>query len=365
MRHVKRAVRADLHRFNAYIEMQERETGAWRGVIEERRARRGSRPGLREEREYGQVESAASDEAPRATRFRRERRGPRSRPRRKRPTRKRTRIRRTSDSDCGASSARSARRLRVAAVARIAAVAGARAPAAARSARPAAASEVSARERAGARSDADSTKLRRGGGRSRGASRQLRAGDAADPKTDAPARRSGDEPDVLPDVPKLTVEEISLEVDNLHAQIALEARLADLVQLRVGADVESSGSRSRSRVSRRRRSSRPGSTTCFRSSSGRSTRSTTIPSSSPSLPAALNAPQVASVRAWRRSGEEGGQLVEGTVEEAGQLAEGTGAFGASSRTPIRPRSRLSGVSGDLRTTWSPAPRPPRAVRPPL
>jgi hypothetical protein len=95
-----------------------------------------------------------------------------------------------------------------------------------------------------------------GSGRSRGASRQLRAGDAADPKTDAPARRSGDEPDVLLDVPKLTVEEISLEVDNLHAQIALEARLADLVQLRVGADVESSGSRSRSRVSRRRRSSR-------------------------------------------------------------------------------------------------------------
>jgi uncharacterized membrane protein len=28
MRHVKRAVRADLHRFKAYIEMQERETGA-------------------------------------------------------------------------------------------------------------------------------------------------------------------------------------------------------------------------------------------------------------------------------------------------------------------------------------------------
>jgi hypothetical protein len=77
-----------------------------------------------------------------------------------------------------------------------------------------------------------------GSGRSGGASRQLRAGDASDPNTDAPARGSGDEPDVLLDVPKLTVEEISLEVDNLHAQIALEARLADLVQLRVGADVE-------------------------------------------------------------------------------------------------------------------------------
>jgi hypothetical protein len=33
MRHVKRAVRADLHRFAAFIEMQEAETGAWRGVI--------------------------------------------------------------------------------------------------------------------------------------------------------------------------------------------------------------------------------------------------------------------------------------------------------------------------------------------
>jgi uncharacterized membrane protein len=35
MRHVKRAVRADLHRFKAFIEMQEVETGAWRGVIED------------------------------------------------------------------------------------------------------------------------------------------------------------------------------------------------------------------------------------------------------------------------------------------------------------------------------------------
>ncbi|HXS33899.1 MAG TPA: SRPBCC family protein [Solirubrobacterales bacterium] len=33
MRHVKRAVRGDLARFKAYIEMQEIETGAWRGVI--------------------------------------------------------------------------------------------------------------------------------------------------------------------------------------------------------------------------------------------------------------------------------------------------------------------------------------------
>jgi uncharacterized membrane protein len=35
MRHVKRAARADLHRFKALIEMSEQETGAWRGVIED------------------------------------------------------------------------------------------------------------------------------------------------------------------------------------------------------------------------------------------------------------------------------------------------------------------------------------------
>ena len=35
MRHVKRAARADLHRFKAYIEMEEEETGSWRGKIED------------------------------------------------------------------------------------------------------------------------------------------------------------------------------------------------------------------------------------------------------------------------------------------------------------------------------------------
>lgn len=35
MRHVKRAARGDLHRFKALIEMQENETGAWRGEIED------------------------------------------------------------------------------------------------------------------------------------------------------------------------------------------------------------------------------------------------------------------------------------------------------------------------------------------
>jgi uncharacterized membrane protein len=35
MRHVKRAARGDLHRFKAYIEALEQETGAWRGTIED------------------------------------------------------------------------------------------------------------------------------------------------------------------------------------------------------------------------------------------------------------------------------------------------------------------------------------------
>jgi uncharacterized membrane protein len=35
MRHVKRAARGDLHRFKAYIEAIEQETGSWRGTIED------------------------------------------------------------------------------------------------------------------------------------------------------------------------------------------------------------------------------------------------------------------------------------------------------------------------------------------
>lgn len=35
MRHVKRAARADLHRFKAYIEMEEEESGSWRGKIDD------------------------------------------------------------------------------------------------------------------------------------------------------------------------------------------------------------------------------------------------------------------------------------------------------------------------------------------
>jgi len=56
MRHVKRAARADLHRFKAFIEMQEQETGAWRGVIEEGELVEEHDPSYDEEREYSDIE---------------------------------------------------------------------------------------------------------------------------------------------------------------------------------------------------------------------------------------------------------------------------------------------------------------------
>lgn len=45
------------------------------------------------------------------------------------------------------------------------------------------------------------------------------------------------QPDVLLDVPNLSVEEITLEVENVEAKLSLDARVANLVQLRAGADV--------------------------------------------------------------------------------------------------------------------------------
>jgi uncharacterized membrane protein len=58
MRHVKRAARADLHRFKAFIEMQELETGAWRGVIEEGELVEEHPEDYDEERDYSDVEDA-------------------------------------------------------------------------------------------------------------------------------------------------------------------------------------------------------------------------------------------------------------------------------------------------------------------
>ena len=45
-----------------------------------------------------------------------------------------------------------------------------------------------------------------------------------------------DGPDVLIDVPVVKVDEIDLEVEDLHAQVAVMAEVRDIVQLSVGAD---------------------------------------------------------------------------------------------------------------------------------
>jgi uncharacterized membrane protein len=62
MRNIKRAARADLHRFKAFIEMQELETGAWRGVIEDGEVVEEHDPSYDEEREYTDIEDVVEDE---------------------------------------------------------------------------------------------------------------------------------------------------------------------------------------------------------------------------------------------------------------------------------------------------------------
>lgn len=47
-----------------------------------------------------------------------------------------------------------------------------------------------------------------------------------------------DEPDVLLDVPELRVDEISLEVEDLHARVALQADVLSLLKLHVGVEAE-------------------------------------------------------------------------------------------------------------------------------
>jgi hypothetical protein len=49
--------------------------------------------------------------------------------------------------------------------------------------------------------------------------------------------QSSEEPDVLLDVPVLKVDEIDIEVDDLRAQLSLNAEVLDLLKLHVGADV--------------------------------------------------------------------------------------------------------------------------------
>jgi uncharacterized membrane protein len=56
MRHIKRAIRADLARFKAFIEMQELETGAWRGVIEGGEVVEPHDDSYDDERDYSEVD---------------------------------------------------------------------------------------------------------------------------------------------------------------------------------------------------------------------------------------------------------------------------------------------------------------------
>ncbi|WP_423141259.1 hypothetical protein ACOYW6_10485 [Parablastomonas sp. CN1-191] len=65
---------------------------------------------------------------------------------------------------------------------------------------------------------------------------QNRTGVANPSPAAAAALNSSTQPDVLLDIPNLSVEQITLEVDNLQAHIALDARLGNLLKLTAGAD---------------------------------------------------------------------------------------------------------------------------------
>jgi hypothetical protein len=64
-----------------------------------------------------------------------------------------------------------------------------------------------------------------------------RNGASADPHPPPAARRQSGEPDVYLSVPDLQVDEIKLDVEDLQAHLALQARLANLLELRAGAHV--------------------------------------------------------------------------------------------------------------------------------
>lgn len=73
---------------------------------------------------------------------------------------------------------------------------------------------------------------------SRSASRsQSRNGSSASAQPHSVAREASGEPDVFLSVPDLHVGEIELDVENLEAHLALQARLANLLELRAGAHV--------------------------------------------------------------------------------------------------------------------------------
>ena len=83
------------------------------------------------------------------------------------------------------------------------------------------------------------------GSASRNSDESSRDSDREAPPREYQRRMSADEtgpsaaedPDVLLDVPVLKVEELELEVDDLRAQVSVQAELADMVKLSVGVDV--------------------------------------------------------------------------------------------------------------------------------
>lgn len=68
---------------------------------------------------------------------------------------------------------------------------------------------------------------------SRGSAQQPSGSPAVDILRAAPA---AEQPDVVLDIPNLSVEEITIDVQNLEANVALDARLANLLHLKAGAD---------------------------------------------------------------------------------------------------------------------------------
>lgn len=66
--------------------------------------------------------------------------------------------------------------------------------------------------------------------------REAPAPGPAQPSALAMQAMQGDPPDVLLDVPNLSVEQLTIEVNNLQVHLALDARLANLLHLTAGAD---------------------------------------------------------------------------------------------------------------------------------
>jgi hypothetical protein len=92
-----------------------------------------------------------------------------------------------------------------------------------------------------------------GGSGSRSSGGKRSGGGSRSGNGSAPSRASGSrssagprseesgEPDVLLDVAQLKVEEIGMEVESLQTQVAVEARLGELLHLHVGAEVVAEG----------------------------------------------------------------------------------------------------------------------------